>query len=92
MCPASGIICTAPRHRVGIATDAKIAPVDQLLFAAVKHGERDLEIARHLALVAGLAALDAGPEIAARPPVCAQNVIEEERRNIGKPGLKNAAT
>jgi hypothetical protein len=75
---------TAPqrRHR----DRAEIAPVDQLLFAAVQHGERDSKIAHHCALVSGPAGADAGPEIAARPPVRTQNIVEEKRRNIGETG------
>jgi hypothetical protein len=52
----------------------------------VQHGERDSKIAHHCALVSGPAGADAGPEIAARPPVRTQNIVEEKRRNIGETG------
>ena len=70
----------APQRRHG--DRAEIAPVDQLLFSPVQHGERDFKIMHHRALVAGPAGDETGPEIAARAPVCAQNVVEEERRNV----------
>ena len=52
----------------------------------MQHREWDREIARDLALVAGLATLDAGPEVAARPPVRPQNIVKKEGRNIGETG------
>ena len=84
VCPASGnrLHRAAPQRRHGERSE--IAAVDQLLVVAVQHGERDLEIAHDRALVAELATLGAGAEIAARPPVRAQNVVEKERRNVGK--------
>ena len=86
MCPASGILCTARRHRVGIATEFEIASVDELLFIAVQHGEGDSKIAHHRALVAELATLRAGSKIAARSAVGAHNIVEKEGRNIGEAG------
>ena len=88
VCPAPGMTCTAPRHSVGMAIGSEIAAVDELLVGAMQHGERNSKIAHHRDLVAGPAGRDAGPEIAARPPVRSHDVFHEERRNVGETRLE----
>ena len=56
----------------------------------MQHGERGLKIASHRALVAGPPRAYAGPEVAARPSVRPQNLVEEERRNIGEAGSESS--
>ena len=87
--PAPGMVCTAPRHSVGMESESEPGAVDELLLGAVQHGERRLQITHNRDFVAIAARREARAEKLARAPVRPQRVFDEERRHVGEAGLEH---
>ena len=84
--PAASILCTAPRHRVGMRQLGEIGAVDEPLLGAMQHRQRLLQAGDDLDFVARDARRHRSGDLRPRAAVGAQRVLDEEGGNVGETG------